>query len=194
MRNFKMKLFLLVSLAVLAALAALPAQAQVVTTHGTRLGYDCFRKALSGTDDRIGLEICNLALSREPLTVSDRAATLDNRGVILDRMGRSDEAEADFVRAIALRPDLGDPYINRSAILIRRARFAEALAEVERGIALESSLPYVGEFNRAVALQMLGRYREAYDGYRKVLELKPGFAQAEEQLKNFSVIRRPAAN
>jgi tetratricopeptide (TPR) repeat protein len=172
-------------------LAALPAQAQVVTSYGNKLAFDCYRQALTGTDLAKGLETCNLALRSEPLSRNDRAATFDNRGVVLDKLERSDEAEADFIRAIQLRPDLGDAYVNRGAILIKRKQYDDALVETERGMALGSSFPFVAEYNRAVALQLLGRYREAYDGYRKVLLLQPGFAQAVEQLKNFTVTRQP---
>lgn len=173
-------------------LAALPAQAQTIVSAGNRLGYECYVKARFGTDDRGGLEACNLALRRETLNIRDRAATFGNRGVLLDRLGRSGEAEADFTHAIALNPDLGDPYVNRGAVLIRRQAYDEALAQIERGMALGTSFPQVGEYNRAVALQMMGRIREAYDGYRKALALEPGFTQAAERLKDFTVTRQPA--
>jgi hypothetical protein len=39
---------------------------------------------------------------------------------------------------------------------------------------------------------MLGRYKEAYYDYKKVLELEPNFAMASERLKDFVVTRVPA--
>jgi tetratricopeptide (TPR) repeat protein len=174
-------------------LAATTAQAQIVTSQGTPLGYECFLKARFSTATLAGLEVCNTALNREVMNVNDRAATYDNRGVILNQLQRLDEAEADFVHAIALKPDLGDAYVNRGSVLIRRQRYDDALVQIEKGIALGTSFPHIGIYNRALALQLLGRVREAYDGYNKVLAMEPDFAPARERLKDFTVVRRPAA-
>jgi hypothetical protein len=43
-----------------------------------------------------------------------------------------------------------------------------------------------------VAYQLLGRFKEAYFDYKKVLELEPNFTQASERLKDFVVTRVPA--
>lgn len=176
-----------------AIMFATAANAQVVMTHGTVLGQSCYLQTRINGDSIRALETCTLALERDLMGANDRAATFDNRGVILDRMQRLDEAEADFDKAIALRPDLGDAYVNRGAVLIKRKQYGDALSQIERGIGFGTSFPYIAEYNRALALQFLGRNREAYDGYHKVLALEPGFAQATERLKDFSVVRRPAA-
>src|SRR6478609_963408 len=91
--DFRMKHFLP---ALLVVLAATTAQAQIVTSQGTPLGYECFLKARFGTATLSGLEVCNNALNRELMNVNDRAATYDNRGVILNQLQRLDAAEADF--------------------------------------------------------------------------------------------------
>jgi tetratricopeptide (TPR) repeat protein len=54
------------------------------------------------------------------------------------------------------------------------------------------SYPHIGYYDRAVAEQMLGRYKEAYYDYKKVLELEPNFVMASERLKDFVVTRAPA--
>jgi tetratricopeptide (TPR) repeat protein len=174
-------------------LFATAANAQVVTSHGTVLGQSCYLQTRISGDNNRALEICTLALERDLMGANDRAATYDNRGVILDRMQRLEEAEADFDKAIALRPDLGDAYVNRGAVLIKKKQYGDALAQIERGIGFGTSFPYIAEYNRALALQLLGRNREAYEGYRKALALEPGFVQAAERLKDFSVVRRPVA-
>ena len=45
---------------------------------------------------------------------------------------------------------------------------------------------------RALAEELSGRYLEAYHDYKKVLELEPHYTAAEERLKDFTVIRKPA--
>lgn len=172
---------------------ATAASAQVVMTHGTVLGQSCYLQTRINGDAVRALETCTLALERDLMGANDRAATFDNRGVILDRMQRLEEAQADFDKAIALRPDLGDAYVNRGAVLIKKKLYGDALAQIERGMTLGTSFPFIAEYNRALALQLLGRNREAYEGYHKVLVLEPNFGPATERLKDFSVVRRSAA-
>ena len=147
-----------------------------------------------GHDLRGGIDVCDLALQRETMSIRDRAATYDNRGVLLDAAERSDEAEGDFHTAIRLSPGLGDAYVNLGSMMIKKRQFPEALDQINKGLALGMSLPHVGYYDRALALQMMGRYKEAYYDYKKVLELEPTFERAEERLKDFTVVRKPAGN
>jgi len=172
--------------------AATTAQAQVVMTMGNGLGYDCFVHAKIGTHAREGVGICNAALDRDVLTRKDRAGTYDNRGVILDSLGRTEEAAADFNKSIELDPSLGDPYVNLGAMLIKKGQHEEALSKINKGLGLGMAYVHIGYYNRAVAEQMLGRYKEAYYDYKKALELEPSFKMASERLKDFTVTRKPA--
>jgi tetratricopeptide (TPR) repeat protein len=125
------------------------------------------------------------------LTRKDKAGTYDNRGVILDMLGRTEEAAADFNMAIALDPNLGDPYVNLGAMLIKKGQHEEALTQINKGIDLGMAFAHIGYYDRAVAEQMLGRFKEAYYDYKKVLELEPNFTMASERLKDFTVTRTP---
>jgi tetratricopeptide (TPR) repeat protein len=173
-------------------LVASVAQAQTVITVGSGRAHDCYLRARSGFMPRDAVELCTAALQIEVLSKKDRAGTLDNRGVLLDLIGRTDEAAADFHAAIALEPGLGDAYVNLGSMLIKRGQHQEALEQINTGINLGMSFPHIGYYDRAVAEQMLGRYKEAYFDYKKVLELEPNFAMASERLKDFVVTRNPA--
>lgn len=177
--------------ALLAAIAA-PAQAQTIVSMGKGLAHDCFAYAKAGVDPYDGVQICNQAIDNEPLTVKDRAATFDNRGVMLDMLGRLEKASADFQQSMALDPKLGDPYVNLGSVLIKQKRYDEALESINKGIELGMSFPHIGYYDRAVAYQLLGRFKEAYYDYKKTLELEPNFTQASERLKDFVVTRAPA--
>ena len=184
--------FLLLAAGLLTAAALASAQAQVVITLGSGLAHDCFLHAKSGADLQDGVRVCNLALDHDPLSKKDRAGTFDNRGVLLDLLGRTAEAADDFNAAIALDPTLGDPYVNLGAMLIKKGQHQEALVQINRGIELGMAFPHIGYYDRAVAEQMLGQFKEAYYDYKKVLELEPNFAMASERLKDFVVTRVPA--
>src|SRR6185437_5591665 len=178
--------------AALLGAAVAPAGAQTIVSMGKGLAHDCFAYAKAGVDPYDGVQICNQAIDNEPLTVKDRAATFDNRGVMLDMLGRLEKASADFQQSMALDPKLGDPYVNLGSVLIKQKRYDEALESINKGIELGMSFPHIGYYDRAVAYQLLGRFKEAYFDYKKVLELEPNFTQASERLKDFVVTRVPA--
>jgi len=173
--------------------AGASAQAQTVITIGSGLAHDCFVHAKTGEQLRQGVGVCNGALDHDLLARKDRAGTYDNRGVILDMLGRTEEAAADFNAAIALDPSLGDPYVNLGAMLIKKGQHEEALTHINKGIDLGMAFAHIGYYDRAVAEQMLGRFKEAYYDYKKALELEPNFKMASERLKDFTVTRTPVA-
>jgi tetratricopeptide (TPR) repeat protein len=182
-----------VTLLAASLLAAAPtAQAQVVITVGSGMAHECYLHAKAGVNLQDGLQVCNGALDHDVLGRKDRAGTFDNRGVILDMLGHTEQAAADFNSAISLDPALGDPYVNVGAMLIKKGQHQEALDQINKGIELGMAFPHIGYYDRAVAEQMLGRYKEAYYDYKKVLELEPNFAMASERLKDFVVTRVPA--
>lgn len=188
----KVRAFIVVA-AISAAYPALqPAWGQAIVSRGVGLAHECFVYAKAGNQPRDGITACNEALRREPLSVKDRAATHDNRGVMLNALGQMDNASWDFNESIRLDPELGDPHVNLGVVLIRKGRHQEALDSINRGLELGMSFPHIGYFDRAVAYEMMGKFREAYYDYKKVLELEPDYAPATERLKYFTVTRVPA--
>jgi len=185
-----MKLQALIIGAVLATAGA--ATAQVIVSQGIGLSHDCYIYAKLGKDTRSGIDVCNEAIKREALGRKDLAATYDNRGIMLDMRGRTDDAASDFNMAISLDPKLGDPYVNLGSMLIKKRQYAESLEHINKGLDLGMSFPHIGYYDRAIAEQMMGRYKEAYYDYKKVLEIEPNYTQAAERLKDFTVTTVPA--
>ena len=171
--------------------ASTPSWAQIIVTKQSGYAHDCFVHAKIGKAfDGIGA--CDLAIKREALSRKDLAATYVNRGVMLDQLGHIERAAADFNMAIKIQPDLGDPYVNLGVMLIKERKYQEALTQINKGLELGMGFPHLGYYNRAVAEQMLGQYKEAYYDYKKSVELEPSFAAAEERLKDFTVTKAPA--
>ncbi len=182
-------LFLATSLTVL--LASGPAGAQTIVTLGKGYAHDCFTYAKAATDPYDGVEVCNQALKDEVLTTKDRAATYDNRGVMLDLLGKTQSAADDFHMASALNVSLGDPHVNLGSMLIKERRYADALTEINKGLELGMSFPHIGYYDRAIAEELIGSYKESYHDFKKVLELEPNYAPATERLKDFIVTSVP---
>ena len=138
-----------------------PSWAQIIVTQESGWAHDCFVHAKTGRAfDGIGA--CDMAIKREALSKKDLAATYDNRGVMLDQLGHIERASADFNKAIEIQPDLGDPYVNLGVMLIKEKKYAPALDQINKGMDLGMGFPHLGYYNRAIAEQMLGRYKEAY--------------------------------
>lgn len=172
-------------------LMAAPAHA-LVTVVGSGLAHDCFVIAKLGNDPVHGIATCDEALREEALDPGQRAGTLINRGAMKVALGRVDDAMRDYDDGIALKPDLGDGYVDRGAALIKLKRYDEAMTDINKGIALGLSYEHVGYYNRGVAEFYLGRIPESYYDYKKALEIAPDFQPAAQQLKNFTVTRVPA--
>ena len=165
------------------------ATAQVLVTVGNSQARSCYLAAKQGfaSDDLI--KLCSASLDEENLSQQDRAATYDNRGIMETSLGRLDRALVSFNAAIATEASLGDAYVNRGTILIRQKKYDDALADINKGIGFGMAFMHIGYYNRAVAEELLGRYRDAYYDYLQTLALEPGFTAAQERLKVFRVIR-----
>jgi len=170
---------------------AVPAGAAVIVL-GNSKAHLCYLAAKSGVDVRGGLKLCNEALVEGEMPARDIAATHVNRGVLLDAVGRYDEATEDYNRSITLEPSLGDAYLNRGVAMIRLKRFDDGLADIQKGMGLGIAEQAIGYYDLAVAEEDMGCFKEAYYDYKHALTLEPGYTPASEALKHFVVTKSPA--
>lgn len=174
------------------ALASLPqfAYSQVSVTGGD-LAESCYRAALDSVENGFqrqdGIANCTAALNG-PMSAKNRAATYDNRGILYDAAQNYANAWWDFNSSIRVNPKLADAYVNRGVSLIRLHKPEQALSDIQQGMALGgSSLPEIGYYDLAVAEETLGHVKDAYYDFKRSLAIKPGFAPAQNALKNFTV-------
>lgn len=137
-----------------------------------------------------GMEICTWAIDSGESTPAQRAASHNNRGVLLFSAGRIEEALRDFEAALALDETLGAAHVNRGYCLTALKRWQDSLAAFDRGITLGAPEPERAHFSRAIAHEELGHVREAYFDYRKASELKPDWADPQRELSRFVVKTR----
>lgn len=98
------------------------------------------------------------ALYREVLTVAEFPETLNNLAVLHQQLGRFDEAEAHFRRAIrAFGETRGamQPWGNLAILLERRGRIDEALAAYDEVVTL---LPRIAVADEPIAARYLARH------------------------------------
>jgi len=106
-----------------------------------------------------------------------------NLGLVYAKLKQYREAEEEWKRAVELQPD--DPQIHStvSRFLLERGRYAEGLEAADTALALKPGfVPAL--FNRALALEALGRLPEALGGFERVMretEAPPAARQDAER-------------
>ncbi len=170
--------------------AALPAQA-AVTMLGGGFGRECYVAAELKREFRTSIDVCSRALTEESLSRRDRAATLVNRGILFMYAREMDKAIADYQAAIRMDPGLAEAHVNHGiALLHKGGADREAVAALTKGLAMNPSRPEVAFYTRAVANELIGNVREAYEDYQSAAAAKPDWNEPVEQLKRFSTQRR----
>jgi len=101
----------------------------------------------------------------------------NNRGAVLQKLQRYDDALISYDQAIALKPNYANAHYNRGTNLKKMLRPDEALASYERAIALNPKHAEAHN-NRGVTLQEMKRYDEALVSYDQAIALNPGYAEA----------------
>ena len=118
----------------------------------------------------------------EALAAYDRVVSLDatiaaahnNRGLVLEQLGRPAEALASYDRAIALAPQFSDPHVNRGNALDDPD---QALAAYDQALTLNPDLAEAW-LGRGNVFYNLGRWDDALAAYDRALALRPDLTLA----------------
>jgi tetratricopeptide (TPR) repeat protein len=168
-----------------------PAHAAVSILGGNTAGRDCYVAAELKRETRSSLATCARALEVDSLSRRDRAATMVNRGIIHMQARDLESAVKDYRAAIALDPDLAEARVNLGIALLHRGGQDQAAIDMlTEALQMKPARPEVALYTRAVAHEMVGNVREAYEDYSAAAALAPEWKEPAEQLKRFSVERR----
>lgn len=180
-------------LSILAFFALLATEARAtgaVSVLGGGMAQACAQAAFAERSDLASMEQCDSALQIEDLDAHDRAGTFVNRGVMQLRRDQYELARADFDRAIAITPTIGEAWVNRGAAMVGEKRYEDGLSDIDKAIALGVKEPEKAWFNRALAHEGLDDEKDAYFDYQRALTLKPGWDLPEHELRRFTVSRQ----
>ena len=120
------------------------------------------------------------SVKAEPLlqrTESISAETYFNWAYVKDEMGDYKGAIGDYTKAIQLKPDYVDAYVNRGASKHNSGQYHDAI--VDYGIAIKLKPDYALAYsNRGIAKHYLGQHTAAISDCNKAIQLKPDYADA----------------
>jgi len=102
-------------------------------------------------------------------------------GSALHQLGRLEQAEASYKKAIALRPDFAVAHYFLGATLHDLGRLGDAEVSYRNSIALNPNLPGV-YVSLGILLRYTGRSEDAEPIYRTAIALKPELAEAHYNL------------
>jgi tetratricopeptide (TPR) repeat protein len=178
-----------VTLAALAAALSVPAAAGV-TVIGSSPGRPCYEAAKARSSSGTSLAMCDEALASDMLVGHDVVATHVNRGIV--RLWRNDHQGAieDFDAAIDLDPSEPESYLNKASTIVRMGGdTAEAVALFDQSIKRQTKVPELAYFGRAIAHEVSGNLKAAYNDYRRAQSLAPKWEQPRRELSRFKVKR-----
>lgn len=164
------------------------ANAAVLTLSGP-LSSNCYRAALSNDSRAAAIDGCTRALEQEPLSASDRAATLVNRGIVYMSGGHADAADADFDAALKLNGALADGWLNKGFLRLRLGQGRDALPLIQKGIDAGADRQALAIFARGVAHEQMGNFRAAYTDLQLAQKMEPRWKLPRQYLASYQVRR-----
>ena len=126
------------------------------------------------------LEFYQTALKINPIYVE----ALNNRGVVLDLLGRSEQAQQDFDKALELKSDDADIWCNKAVVLGKLNKYKEALQAYEHATTLDPKNPNPWYY-RAWAYSLKGDKINALMNLTRAIQLNDNIREDVKKDKDF---------
>ncbi|GAH47423.1 unnamed protein product, partial [marine sediment metagenome] len=98
-----------------------------------------------------------------------KAESLKNKGIVLLKINKLEEASECFSLAIKIEPDLGEAWSRKGTVLSQMGKHEEAMKFIDRSLEIE---PLNSQFleRKALVLSALGKFQEAVEYCDKALK------------------------
>jgi tetratricopeptide (TPR) repeat protein len=110
-----------------------------------------------------------------------KARPYNNLGIFLMKKGRIEEAQANFQRALQLKPEYASAHVNLGAVYARQRKYEKALTHYSEALRHRHNVPEA-HYSMGNALVLLGRIDEALGHYQNALEIEPDYADVHLKL------------
>jgi tetratricopeptide (TPR) repeat protein len=122
------------------------------------------------------------ALQRGILAPELRPRALNNRAICFELLGDFEAALRDLNRAITLRGDYADAYVNRASVLRKMAAYQQAILDYQRAGSLGHARPLQIAYGIAQTLEAAGDRAQAMTFYRRAAAIDPAFRPALDRI------------
>jgi tetratricopeptide (TPR) repeat protein len=119
-----------------------------------------------------GNDIEALRLIRDAMKTNFMPQIAGDCGVILERLGRDDEAIEIYNRALVANPNDSAIQLNRANAFVKTQRYAQAAASFEKYLAQHPNDAKTHNLH-GLALGNAGRHREAMEAFTRAIALEP---------------------
>lgn len=129
-----------------------------------------------------------LALQKAACLLPDDAGVHNNLGNALKKLGRFEDAEASYRRALRSKPDFVMAQINLGNVLKELGQLDGAVASYRQALEIEPDFSDTHN-NLGIVLQGLGQLDDAEASYQRAIEIKPDNVAALNNLANLLLTR-----
>jgi tetratricopeptide (TPR) repeat protein len=112
-----------------------------------------------------------------PVAAADLADQYYADAVNLSRAGKFADALTSYDKAVFIRPNNADAWVERGVALENLGRYSDAVDSYDKAIILQPSYAEAW-YNRGIALRKLGRYADAISSYDKAIAIRPSYIEA----------------
>lgn len=127
---------------------------------------------------------CDRTIRRGEATIEARSVAYMHRGVLHLKTHDAEAAMKDIDASIAMTPIFGDAYLNRGNALFAMGRYEEAVSAYGTALEQGTTTPELVHYNRAKALQRLGRETEAAAEFAKARSAMPAGSPLAGRMEN----------
>ena len=124
-----------------------------------------------------GVILLVILLMCPPVTAADLAEQYYLDAVNFSTHGQYADALASYDKAVFIRPNNADAWLNRGVVLENLGQFSEAVDSYDKAIILQPAYAEAW-YNRGIALRKLGRYADAISSYDKAIAVRPSYIEA----------------
>jgi tetratricopeptide (TPR) repeat protein len=124
-----------------------------------------------------GVLILVVLLMCSPVAAADLAEQYYSDGVNFSNAGQYADALASYDKAVFIRPNNADAWLNRGVVLENLGQFSDAVDSYDKAIILQPAYAEAW-YNRGIALRKLGRYADAISSYDKAIAIRPSYIEA----------------
>ncbi len=137
-------------------------------------------EALRAGRSQEALREYDVALAADP----EMPEALMGRGLVMEYgFGKLAEAEANYRKALLVRPAYPEVHNNLGQLLAKTGRTAEALAEFDKALDINLYMePWVARCNKGQTLHRMGRHEEGLAELRTCLRIAPRYCQGRREL------------